>query len=206
MPKVTAWMCPHTKKLFLDQAEYKSHLAKLARHRAWERREEKIRQEKASVFERIRNAANNFDELEQLVLENQEYFIRNGREHDWAGRKSHPDLKLIGIKFKGMRWCDVSNSHDCPLAGGVTNWGGRNKDAPRSYPGWQGNIWIAFNHEPQCWGSDIFQGTGIFPGTGGYAGKLKDQPTSYCLEWDVSLFAADFDGLQKQVVIDILKA
>jgi hypothetical protein len=33
----------------------------------------------------------------------------------------------------------ISNSHGCPV-GGVENWGGRIKNAPRSYPGWRGTI------------------------------------------------------------------
>jgi hypothetical protein len=81
--------------------------------------------------------------------------------------------KVVGFGWDVSRR-DVCNSHDCPIDG-VRNWGGREvmKDgspAPRSYTGWQGRVWIRYSNEVKGFGSDPFNNTLTYPGTGGWGG------------------------------------
>ena len=68
-----------------------------------------------------------------------------------------------------VRYADVSNTHSCPESG-KTNWSGRNPDAPRSYPGWSGRVWIRVGPNNCSFGSDLFSQTLTYSGTGGAGG------------------------------------
>jgi hypothetical protein len=52
-------------------------------------------------------------------------------------------MELYRIEISNLsisvKYGDVSNSHGCPI-NGHTNWGNRNPELPRSYPGWRGQI------------------------------------------------------------------
>lgn len=210
MPKIIAWQCPHTKELFADKKLYQTHLRKLGRERQYERRQQALKDAKLKVFSDIRNTVLDFKDLRTAILNKQEVFIRNGRDREWGGHRSNPDLRLVDIELVDMRFSyHVSNTHSCPF-NGVTNWGGNVKlkdgtPAPRSYPGWKGNLWIALSHEPAFFGSEIFEGTGIHTGTGGATGNVKGYTNTYCLQWDVKLFLDDWSGLSKQLTWEQLK-
>ena len=102
----------------------------------------------------------------------------------------------IEVTYLEGRWSEVvSNNHSAPF-GKRTNWGGRVKDAPRGYPGWQGSISFTMSHEVPSFTTNMFNNTGINIGSGG-GGGLKFQYT-------VELFEDDWPGLAKSRTLDIL--
>ena len=56
--------------------------------------------------------------------------------------KDFYDIDVEDLCIKVKYDAHVSNSHGAPIKGKI-NWGGRNLDAPRNYPGWRG--WIEAN-------------------------------------------------------------
>ena len=139
-------------------------------------------------------------------------------------------LEFFSIKVKDLeifiRYDDsVSNSHGCPLDG-ETNWGGRKKDVPRSYPGWIGNIKANVNAtESLVMSRDVppylrsgswnFSASEIlFNNWGGQKGFRGFHTGSGCPgcslgKYDVDIgfyfFLSDFPILQKAKILDSFK-
>lgn len=126
------------------------------------------------------------------------------------------DNEIIGLHWK-MDYKDVvSNTHAAPH-NGKTNWGGRHKDLPRGYPGFEGRVWIRYRNEMSISGSDPLRACLLYTGTGGFgtyegpwaklASELNkfvmdnmDTPTPtrkkdlpFCYSWDARFFMADLD-------------
>jgi len=131
------------------------------------------------------------------------------------------------VKVAGFGWNinrgTVSNTHDCPI-NGVTNWGGRNDNAPTGYPGWHGRVWVRYAEKNSSGGSDPFPATLTYPGTGGFGGyngpwerlyqdwykhhrnkkKLTyAEPQIY--SWDYRFFDEDWPDLYQDHLIGALK-
>lgn len=112
---------------------------------------------------------------------------------------------LIGFGWNLSYSPNVSNSHDCPI-GGVTNWGGRDENAPTGYPGWHGRIWVLYDRVFRVGGpehiSSALKQIRIHTGTGGYGTyNQTGGPWDYDLikphKWapysrDVRFFSADW--------------
>jgi len=162
------------------------------------------------------------DELAQCVIA-----VINQQPADRWRSKNSRVCRVAGFAWR-IVWTDVSNTHYAPI-NGVTNWGGRSQDAPRSYPGWTGRVWIRYAKPVDSFGSDPFQATLTYPGTGGwgsYDGPWEQisrvhfktfghdrkcaypQPQIY--SWDYRLFAGDWpqvtQSLEKQRVWSILQS
>ena len=122
--------------------------------------------------------------------------------------------ELLGLALD-MEWrADVGNTHECPH-NGVQNWGRRNPDAPTSYPGWVGRVWLRLSRQTSGFASDCLAGTGLYTGSGGggsYDGVYRTimsawyshkthlnndpkfpEPKVY--SWDARMFDADWPGL-----------
>lgn len=112
---------------------------------------------------------------------------------------------LIGFGWNLSYSLSVSNTHHCPI-GGVTNWGGRDENAPTGYPGWHGRIWVLYDREFQVGGpehsSSALNQIRILTGTGGYGTyNQTGGPWDYNLikshkwapySWDVRFFSGDW--------------
>lgn len=75
---------------------------------------------------------------------------------------------VLGFAWN-VRYANVSNTHSCPESGKM-NWAGRNPDIPRSYPGWTGRVWIRVGPNKSTFGSELFERTLTYSGTGGAGG------------------------------------
>jgi hypothetical protein len=204
MPRITAWKCPHTGELFENERLYQNHLARLGR----ERRREKQRQEtqllEASWWRDFQNREMDVSDLPDAILANQDRFWAAAKkEIHWNIRRRPSNMPQPVLhrftKFQ-LHWSNaVSNSHSCPRSG-VTNWGGQNSNAPRSYPGWLGQVaWeIVWPKEWDGWypGSDLFRSThcGIHITSGGGGGWHKGRQS---FEYGVEIFADDWPGLAR---------
>lgn len=95
--------------------------------------------------------------------------------------------RLLALAFRAQYSDTVSNSHSAPL-NGETNWGGKKKDVPRSYPGFHGRIWMAVprgTKEIDRYNTDItsiMNQMRIFTGTGGY-GNYDSPFVANMLSW-----------------------
>jgi hypothetical protein len=127
---------------------------------------------------------------------------------------------IIKVRYSG----GVSNSHGCPLDG-ETNWGGRKKDVPRSYPGWIGSIKASVNATEVTMSRDVppylrsgswnFSASEIlFNNWGGQKGFRGFHTGSGCPgsplgECDINIgfyfFLSDFPMLQKAKILDSFK-
>lgn len=132
-------------------------------------------------------------------------------------------VPVLGFKWD-IRKGNVGNTHDCPLDG-VTNWGGREEGAPRSYPGWEGRVWIRYAKKTDGW-SDVFDRTLTHPGKlggGSYSGpwqalstavykinqyrhlaKKKALPEPEIYSWDYRFFDSDWSELYNTKLLDVL--
>lgn len=204
MSQVLVWKSDADGKLFEDKAKYTKHLRKLATERTKTRKIQQMNAER-ELFVQSMGMVSSIRELEDFIAVNWQWFFLNGLNRQWtSSRRSHKHVHThVEVKFNRMRWNDsVSNTHDCPRNGGVTNWGGRDEGAPRGYPGWQGDIHIrvrtplkTYNRKQYYedgFGSDYFDDTIVMTGGGGGGGNT-DGVTNY--RYDVKLFAADFPGL-----------
>lgn len=205
MSQVLVWKSDADGKLFEDKKKYTAHLRKLAAERTKTRKIEQMIQERENFLKRMGQEVKSIEELENFIHTHWTWFFLNGLNMQWTSKKqSHKDYhNLVTVKFDHMRWNDsVSNTHSCPRNGGVTNWGGRTEGAPRGYSGWQGSINIQVRtprktyqrkaYHVDGFGSDYFEDTIVFTGTGG-GGGCTDGVTTY--NYDVKLFAADFPAM-----------
>jgi hypothetical protein len=162
------------------------------------------------------------DELAQTVIQT----INTYRDHSRAHRPKTA-ARVVGFAWD-IAYGEVSNTHDCPIKG-KTNWGRRDKDAPTSYPGWRGRVWIRYGDEHRNgFGSDPFGITLTYPGTGGwgsYSGPFQkiskarfaryghrhnpeDYPEPQIYSWDYRFYEDDWpavkDWVEKQKVVAAL--
>lgn len=226
MPKITAWKCPHTGKLFEREAQYRSHLARLSRQRSEQRRLAARQEIESSWWRELQNSEIDVADLPDLIIREQDHFWRSAaRKESWhwdkVGKKSRrgvvmPVPRLVRFTSFFLQWQDcVSNSHYCPRDG-VTNWGGYGRlpdgtPAPQGYPGWMGRMeWdVEWPREWDGWypGGDLFAGADccIHTGTGGGGGWRNDCQS---FGYDIRMFAADWPGparlVEKQRVWQIL--
>lgn len=113
---------------------------------------------------------------------------------------------------------NVSNSHCAPF-NKDTNWEGK-KDIPRSYPGWQGRIWVGTQSPikdgryPNRDISDFLKNIGIHTGTGG-SGEyhlptivtknmawLPVRDYFSCWGWDVKIFLEDWISIKLAALLE----
>lgn len=149
-----------------------------------------------------------------IAVLNQQPASRNGRRR----------VKVAGLKWSVRHNHSVSNSHDAPI-NGVTNWS-RKDGFPKGYPGWYGRVWVRYAEPIDCFGSDPWQNTLTYPGTGGfgdYDGPFEAIYNAYLLEdpikrrsrkgfpepqiysWDWRFFDEDWPDLQKCHLLDIVR-
>lgn len=182
MSIVQAYKSDTDGKLFLIKTDYTKHLRKLADKRREVKRIEQHKLNRESFIDKMGQVAS-FDELEQFIKDNWQFFRLNAQEQNWGRKFKKGDDELISLSLKINGYSQtLSNSHDCPRKG-VTNWGNRDKDAPTSYPGWRGRITFAVTHSTS-FGSNYFDRTPICTGGGGGGDG--------CLSYDLSLWASDF--------------
>lgn len=123
-----------------------------------------------------------------------------------------PDNHVVYLAWQGMFSETVSCSHHAPK-GKLTNWGGMKSDIPKSYPGWQGRVWVStlYSINRHKTFINVMENTGISSGTGGYGlynlpewvninPKFRKLNTNrhfehYPLSWDSRIFEMDFPEL-----------
>lgn len=198
MPQILVWQCPHTKKLFEDQREYKTHLSKLARERRKVKHDNLIRSTFFEWLDEERLKLDSINDIPGWLIDNQRIIMDAANLipcGNWAGEGFYDTDLFTEIKFNQMKWGNqISNSHSCPK-GGVTNWGGREKNAdgtprPNGYPGWQGYLSGSLKrlkkHMSFYPASGFFKLVGIHTGTGGGGNQS--------FGWDIKLFAEEWPG------------
>jgi hypothetical protein len=191
MPQILAWECPRTKKLFTSEAKYRNHLRKLARDSLVAKRRQKIVDSRLEIFKTMRETCKNAEEIEQFVKDNVKVFWAHGL-HQSAFHKNDEipeDLVCHSYKITATHRDSVSNSHHCPMSGGVTNWGGEKKDAPKGYPGFQGRVEFKFSHDTPGFSSDMWKNTGLETGSGGGGSKGGG--------YEIFMFDADWPAWQE---------
>lgn len=206
MPKVTAYQCPSTKKVFLERSAYRKHLLKLRKNVNLQR---KLRREAKQRSDELLNkitALSSIEDIAAFVVANYKKILLNAI-HDPRPRDVEVIeamvLKDFSLTVRYEQIC--SNSHSCPRDG-VKNWGGDKPGAPRGYPGFYGRI--EWKMPPPAWkrGDGIHSyelpealgRIGIHTGTGGGNGDRYG--------YDVRLFLSDFPALQETVNLDVFTA
>jgi hypothetical protein len=109
-------------------------------------------------------------------------------------------MELYGIEILNLainvEYRDVSNSHGCPI-NGHTNWGNRNPELPRSYPGWHGRIEFKSKREKNIqdnntWCDSPIKFSGFHTGTG-CPGRINQYRTNV----EFYFFLDDFPLLKR---------
>lgn len=205
--KIQVHKCRFTGKLFENRKDFIKHLKVLRKEFRSEREFNRVKRSRDDFFRNMRETVSSAAELEQFIRDNWKMFCWNSVvvEREMWRRKVkvnedlYPLLEDVSITLKYSH--SISNTHNCPINGGVTNWSGDN-DKPRSYPGWSGDIHYTISYPgkvPEGMGfpSDIFKKTGIEIGGGG--GSLNS------FSFSLTLFFADWPQLAKRVTYDLLK-
>lgn len=207
--KITVNKCPYTGELFESDKKYASHMSAMRRQRAADRAEKKKHDDFENWLAIEKEKIIHVEMIAPWILENQRDLMdfRNAGITPIFGfsnfdrRQFYRTDEFIKLELISLRYShSVSNSHSCPY-NGTTNWGGRNKDAPRGYPGWtgrvNGNCKRASNHSHKYPFSDILNIVGVHTGTGG--GGNDDWG------YHVDIFLADWPGLSQQLMFEKLK-
>lgn len=182
MSIITAYKSDVDGKVFEFKADYTKHLRKLANKRREVKRIEQHRLNRELFLDKMGQVAS-FEELEQFIKDNWQFFRLNAQEHAYGRKFKEGDDNLISLTLKIDGYSQtLSNSHKCPRKG-VTNWGNRDKNAPTSYPGWRGRITFAVTRST-TFGSSYFDDTPISSGSGGGGDA--------CKSYDLQIWAADF--------------
>lgn len=173
MPKVQAWQCPETGKLFAIDARdrYVNHLRKIRQQRMLRRTRKKA---EATFIERRNEfwrTTMSFEDIETFIVENAAEVFAQCSEFQRRDHKGHerPTPLVEQVSFGRMRWDEyVSNTHSAPV-GKPTNWG-RKDGLPLGYPGWKGEIIIEYrprNNNENSFDSTGLARWGIHTGSGG---------------------------------------
>jgi hypothetical protein len=201
MSVITAYKCDSTGKLFEDKAKYQKHIRKIAYERRVQRKIDAAH--KADIqwwHDNFYNRVKSMAQLQAAILHHSDVFAARGVKNYYSGiRDKLKPTPIIMFRKFDIRYSElVSNTHRCPI-GGVTNWGGREKGAPRGYPGWLGDFaYTVQSYKGQTrsypGGDHMWEGTRIHTGSGGGGGgtfaeeKLFQQGFGY----DLQLFASDW--------------
>jgi hypothetical protein len=200
MPKITAYKCPFTNKLFDTRRKYRNHLLKLRKQKAEQRARRKVariaKQIRDEKLERIHSAlagVRTIKELEQAFID-----LYGEMMEYHAKRKGY---RMVAFDLFSIRYSNrVSNTHSCPR-GGVQNFS-CDDDKPRGYPGFTGRIEytvIEPKHTDPFWHvSDAVSYFGVKTGTGGGRGDCPETGGKRYY-YDVKIFLDDFPGLASHV-------
>lgn len=152
-----------------------------------------------------------FDELAECM----KIIINSKIARPWQSpkRKNTPPVyyKIVGLAWDIKYSESVSNSHCAPIHG-VQNWD-RRSGAPTGYRGFSGRIHIRMAEDLCGTGSDLFDSTVTYTGSGGsgsYSGPWERVSTAHyrtyqntrpdtrphCYSWEWRFFLDDFPGLE----------
>jgi hypothetical protein len=194
MPKVQAWQCPHSKKLFPleDEKKYRAHVNKQYRIKKQRELLQRKRDQFYDWFATETEELSTPYEIIKWVEKNLDYFLDlEGRRDRWHQTKFPKDFQTI-LDLNNLRYSDsCSNSHSCPRSG-KTNWCGRESDkgVPRGYPGFTGNIYLLSNKKDYYIDTDLLKRIGICTGSG--SGGQRGNYT-------VTIWLDDWPGLKRNV-------
>lgn len=201
MPKVEAWECPHTNKLFAlsDEKRYRQHLRALSYERKKQAKEKK---DSDSYIRWCLKSRAEVTDLAGIIQYAKDGFRRTFHYYGgtFHGDRLRKEFEIIALNFSPLRYDDlISNSHSAPLDG-KQNWcGNRDKDGyPRGYPGWQGNIEIISTCDsPSFSMSDTLTKMGICTGSGGGRGATSEGHNKQA--YDVKIWLQDWPGIVAKI-------
>lgn len=200
MPRVTAFRCPFTNKLFpLTQRDnYIDHLKRLRKRHAAIRERVRARRNWSVFIESGRQTVSSLEELGRWLIDNSGFIGAYSRAtHSVPPTKA---FKIKEVKFILPRYSSsCSNSHSAPV-GKKTNWAGRNndKDLPRGYPGIDCQLELTVEGTRGSYMGDIFSSVNIYLGTGGGRGHGKFHHSSV-------IWLEDWPRLEESITMAVLK-
>lgn len=183
MPKVQAWECPITHKLFplTQEKEYRKHVRRKRAEIVRSNKEEAKKANHRNMLAEMRDSITSAAQLEIWIFENFRMLYK--RNKTFSSDRLSKDFKLKSIHVTIDYNAKASNSHCAPL-GERDNWCGRDPDRPTYYPGLTG--YLEINYEGHYGGflTSIFNNTGINTGSGGGGGgRTRNQVTLYLKDW-----------------------
>lgn len=198
MPLVSAWYCPHSKKLFRTKEQYVKNLRKLARKKYLETRTKIIREQRKNKFTEMR-ALRSFNSISAWIISHSDLFVVGSRV--FSSSEEIPvitNFSLTSMLFNKF----ISNSHNAPI-GQPTNFSGK-KDLPTGFPGWKGTVKFELSGRYPGFSSRIFENTGICFGSGSGGTKFDESTRKEAGQWyqaEVILFAQDWPGLAEEQIL-----
>ena len=194
MPRVEAWQCKHTGKLFpiYAKTQFKTHQRRAL---ADIKRAEKKQREEDEFEGFIMNARNTLDTPEKIsawLMKNYALFYR--RFNTW-GKTLNKSFEINDVFISGAYSALASNSHSSPNSG-QRNWGGQD-GIPKGYPAYKGRISIKTNGK-DGWESGIFDNAFVCVRTGSGGGGLGDY------DYDVTLWLDDWPALNEKLMPELV--
>ena len=210
MPKITCRKCPFTKKIFETRSGYRRHLLKLRKSRNAERviwiTQRDARNEALEALGKVTTIS----ELKKAVMAQYTNMMIASWGTDTKKIAIAKKIRMVDFHLTKLRYEErTSNTHACPR-NGVTNWGCKDADGPRGYPGFSGRINYALIVPKSFDGwfadfSNTLQQFGIHTGSGG-AGNVGPKGSDK-YGYDVKVFVDDFPSISAHVdeVLEVYK-
>lgn len=203
MPLVYIWKCPKTGKLFEDKSKYIKHLRNLGIQNRIQRQKDVYRNKWNDLLKELHACSTDY-EIVNWIEDHSKELLMNALKHD-TFRTHVPkfinDFKIKITSFKLKYNPNIACSHSAPR-GHKTNWGGNPKIGPSHFPGWEAHLEFGFSHEIPTFFSNVFNGTGIYTGTGSSWNKFEHDGVKYKgLHSHVTLWADDWPGLKMMHVL-----
>lgn len=183
MPKIIAYKCPWTKKVFRNKENYVQHLNNYRRTHILA----DVNKRKLLEFSKEIRQLSSLNSIVSWIEQHQAVL------NCLTGKEYCTDVQIRITKFN-IRWNDsVINTHHCP-EGGVENFFGLSH-LPKGYPGWLGLIEFEYLDQHRDFSSrrvdfsNIMSRLGILTGSG-YCNNVSGR-------YDVRLFDSDWPGLAK---------
>jgi len=203
--KIQVYKCRFTGAIFdfKDRNKYIKHLKDVRADMKAKRRDENIRLKFDKWLAKEKENIVHVDMIVPWILENQKYLMNavNAIYRPTKYDKFYSAIdEITQLTTTFVYNKEISNSHSCPH-NGVTNWGGRIKNAPRGYPGWSGYVNGVLKRDEKHMSSypisSLFKLIRIHTGSGGGGNK----------NWGfhAEVFLADWPGLEQELTINKLK-
>lgn len=182
MPKVLAYQCPFTQKIFAlsNKEEYIEHLKTVRKKHMQIRNNALAKREWLEFLDEGRETVCCIEDLGRWIIDNSA-IIGNHARRTHSINKPLDNFGVKSIKFIRPSYStSCSNSHSAPR-GKRTNWGGEHKDDPRGYPGITFTIDLNIGGISNGYVHDIFSSVNVY--LGGGSGRGHNRHVYACTVW-----------------------
>ena len=165
--QIVDWKCTDTGSIFEHKIDFDRHCKRIHAEQKKQEKYEQFVNNFEKTLDDLRNSATSTTEIEEWIVANSDMLYQHHCKIHGYKISKNDKFKITNVTIDGDWRHHISNTHVCPLNGGVTNWY-RKSNLPNGYSGLQCRMTIDYDSDYHGFMSDVFRGTGImFGGTDG---------------------------------------